>query len=368
MTVKGWCPGALRPMPAGDGLLLRLRPRASRLTADQVGAIAELAQRFGNGAIDLGSRATLQLRGIRPQRLAALQVDLARLGLIDDDPEREARRNIITTPFWAEDHTQGLVRIVEEVLAAGPDLPAKFGIAIDTGDSAYLQQASADLRLELCAAGQLILRADGCDRGERVSIAQLPDRLHLVLRWFAAQSAKRMRLLVAKDAIPLSADLRPRGARQSLQPNQGHRLFYAPFGAASAAGFAALATHPLRLTPWRAVLSEGALLAPPWLSDPSDPRLAIQACPGAPACPAAQAPTRALAPELAARLPKGRRLHLSGCAKGCASTPDAALTLTGNGGSYDLISGPSASGPPLRRGLAAAQLPDVIGEYFASPL
>ena len=25
---KGWCPGALRPMQSGDGLLLRVRPKA----------------------------------------------------------------------------------------------------------------------------------------------------------------------------------------------------------------------------------------------------------------------------------------------------------------------------------------------------
>ena len=27
-AVRGWCPGALRPMESGDGLIVRLRPRA----------------------------------------------------------------------------------------------------------------------------------------------------------------------------------------------------------------------------------------------------------------------------------------------------------------------------------------------------
>ena len=43
MTRKGWCPGALRPMPAGDGLLLRVRPQGSRLDPAQVAGMAEIA-------------------------------------------------------------------------------------------------------------------------------------------------------------------------------------------------------------------------------------------------------------------------------------------------------------------------------------
>ena len=56
-VVQGWCPGALRPMPAGDGLLLRIRPRGSRLDAGQVAVLAEISGIFGNGQVDLGSRA-----------------------------------------------------------------------------------------------------------------------------------------------------------------------------------------------------------------------------------------------------------------------------------------------------------------------
>ena len=30
--IKGWCPGALRPMQSGDGLVVRIRPPTGRLT------------------------------------------------------------------------------------------------------------------------------------------------------------------------------------------------------------------------------------------------------------------------------------------------------------------------------------------------
>ena len=44
MTIKGWCPGALRPMTSGDGLILRVRPPLSRLAPAQARGLAALAQ------------------------------------------------------------------------------------------------------------------------------------------------------------------------------------------------------------------------------------------------------------------------------------------------------------------------------------
>ena len=34
-AIKGWCPGALRPMQSGDGLVVRIRPRGGRLSPAQ---------------------------------------------------------------------------------------------------------------------------------------------------------------------------------------------------------------------------------------------------------------------------------------------------------------------------------------------
>ena len=33
--VYGWCPGALRPMMSGDGLVVRIRAPLGRLTSEQ---------------------------------------------------------------------------------------------------------------------------------------------------------------------------------------------------------------------------------------------------------------------------------------------------------------------------------------------
>jgi precorrin-3B synthase len=41
--VKGWCPGALRPMESGDGLLVRIKPWCGAFTLAQAAGLADIA-------------------------------------------------------------------------------------------------------------------------------------------------------------------------------------------------------------------------------------------------------------------------------------------------------------------------------------
>ena len=107
----------------------------------------------------------------------------------------------------------------------------------------------------------------------------------------------------------------------------------------------------LRLTPWRAScspalarrgdLAAADLAAVGFILDPADPRLAVAACAGAPACLSGDAPAQADAAGL--RWPRqpcaGRRiaLHVSGCAKGCATRRRAASRWSAATGGYDLV-------------------------------
>ena len=70
--------------------------------------------------------------------------------------------------------------------------------------------------------------------------------------------------------------------------------------------------------------------------DENDPLLRVDACPGAPACRSASVDTRATARGLAASGLAGT-LHVSGCAKGCARSMAADLTLVGEAGRYGVI-------------------------------
>jgi precorrin-3B synthase len=161
-VVKGWCPGALRPMPTGDGLLARVRPSAGRLSLDQVEALAEAAGACGNGAIEISSRANLQLRGVRPEKLGELEARFAAIGLVDADPEVERVRNIVASPLADLDPEASCdvaphVAALEARIARDADLralPAKFGFVIDAGGRWPLGDVEADVRFEGFVSGR----------------------------------------------------------------------------------------------------------------------------------------------------------------------------------------------------------------------
>ena len=48
-------------MQSGDGMIVRVRPRLSQISAAQAKGLARLARQYGNGQIDLTNRANLQL-------------------------------------------------------------------------------------------------------------------------------------------------------------------------------------------------------------------------------------------------------------------------------------------------------------------
>ena len=98
-TVKGWCPGAYRPMKSEDGLVVRVRPRLARLTADQAAGLCDVALDYGSGHIDLTNRANLQIRGVAEADYDMVLAGLGALGLLDEDPSQESRRNILVAPF-----------------------------------------------------------------------------------------------------------------------------------------------------------------------------------------------------------------------------------------------------------------------------
>jgi precorrin-3B synthase len=58
------CPGISRPWIAEDGLLVRLRLIGGRITSDQLVGLAAIANRYGDGQVQLTARANLQLRAL----------------------------------------------------------------------------------------------------------------------------------------------------------------------------------------------------------------------------------------------------------------------------------------------------------------
>jgi precorrin-3B synthase len=354
-------------MASGDGLVFRVRPRFARLEAAQALGLCALARRYGSGVIDLTNRANLQIRGVAEDAQPALMADLAALELLDAEPALEARRNILVTPFWQRgDRTARLTRALIEALPDLPEMPAKVGFAVDTGPRPLLSADSADFRFERGRDG-IVLRADGCARGRPVDEKTAIPALHDLAAWFAArrtQDRRRMARVLAANALPeawCSTPPRSSGARPGAGAHAMGALMGAPFGQIDAGALQRALQETgasgLRVTPWRLFLLEGAetLSGTPFIAEAGDPLLAADACPGAPLCPQASVETRSLATALASRFPG---LHVSGCAKGCASARPAAVTLVGNGGRFDLVRNGHAWDAPAAAGLSPDDLLD----------
>ncbi|MDP3261959.1 MAG: precorrin-3B synthase [Tabrizicola sp.] len=375
--IKGWCPGALRPMQSGDGLVTRIRPPQGRLTPTQAAAIARAAETHGNGIIDLSARANLQLRGVTEASHGPLIDDLRAQGLIDPDLATESLRNLIVTPF-RDAETTALADSLTAALARLPRLPGKFGFALDTGPRPVLTGASADIRVERCVNGQLILRPDGHPTGQRVT--DLGANAIALAEWFVANGGitdgrGRMAALIAKGSSPPGCTAPPADPFPIPQPgfHPDGALVALAFGQMRSATLRALAALDLEIrpTPWRMLLIVGATTLPTipgLITDPSDPILRVTACTGAPGCPQALGDTRTLARHLAPHLAATQTLHISGCAKGCAHPGPAKITLTATGTGYDLIRNGTASDRPSLRDLTPDAIKDHLKARHAPPL
>jgi precorrin-3B synthase len=367
-VVKGWCPGALRPMQSGDGLVARVRPFGGRLDAAQISGLAHLAERHGNGLIDVTSRANLQIRGVNETSHRLLLEGLAQLALLDLDADTESRRNILVTPFWrAGDATQSLAAELEEALAdSSLELPTKFGFAIDDGTSRVLAGDSADVRIERDHSGALLVRADGDKLGRSVARGEAVTTALAFADWFVISGGARggrgrMAAHLATGAIlpeALRGEAEPAPIMAAARPglySQGAMVGVA-FGQMAHATLNQFAGcgHALRMTPWRMVLSEGKRAMPSatgLITEAYDPALRVIACSGAPRCREAHADTRGLAAALAPNIGGAARLHVSGCAKGCAHSGPAAITLVATGAGFDLVRAGSTRDEPILRGL-----------------
>lgn len=376
--VKGWCPGALRPMLSGDGWLVRVRPFDGRLTGAQAAGLADLARRMGNGVLGLSNRANLQIRGVREDAVDALTSGLNRLGLLDIDVDTEARRNIITAPDWVEgDGTIETVTALRSRLTADalPGLSGKFGFAVDIGPRPLLRAAPADVRIE-GAGDDLVVSADGANRGAPATRALAANRAVALAQWFirtggVMDGRGRMAAHLARANVDLPAAFRtvavPAHPAPTPRPGPVRAGFLVgfEFGQLCADTLLSIAAlGPLRMTPWRMILIEGLTAAPghsDLITNPDDPRLRVVACPGAPVCIQGRQETRVIARALAAYVPVGRLLHVAGCAKGCAHPGEADVTLVGHDGGFAAVRDGNAASPA-----APAMAPDAILRDAAS--
>jgi precorrin-3B synthase len=359
IEVKGWCPGALRPMETGDGLIVRVRPRCGAFTLDQARALAGFAVRFGNGHLDLTRRANLQLRGVRDRALAELQNALDAVGLLDPDPETEAVRNVMVAPLAGIDPAEAfdvrpIARELEERCVRG--LPPKFGMLVDGGGTVSIAGERADIAL--CAVGTRVALGIDTPSGTRwLGIVgqeeAAPAAIALAQAFLESGARGRMRHLASVEVPvqPQPLERAPAGSRRAVGLLPGAAGVAAPFGQLEAEqlhGLVGLAEEAgatsLRLSPWRTLYIEAGEPGPVLdgaralglIVHADDPLLRVDACPGKPCCRSSSVETRSYARRLAERGLQGT-LHVSGCAKGCARSAPADLVLVGEEGRFGMV-------------------------------
>jgi precorrin-3B synthase len=414
--VKGWCPGALRPMPSGDGLIVRVRPQSGALSSDELLVLADAAGRFGNGHIDLTRRANLQIRGVSEASLPPLHDVIARLGLLDGDPDGEAVRNVMINPLAGIDPSEALdvrdiARELTRRLETEPSLwalPTKFGFIVDGGGILGLATQRADIRLAAIKSGSDGAIAVGLDTQSGIdwlgavspasAAAVAIEIAHAFLDTTSRGARQRMRDLSAENLASLKSKIRSRldplmtdvpaidaPSRRVGLLSLGLDRFAvgiaAPFGRAETDQLrklidvmTATGIKEIRLSPWR------VLYAPVpsqqagqhildiarhagFAVDPSDPLLQIEACTGAPACQSTSLDTRGDARRIAELLARFRftgTVHVSGCAKGCAKSGIADLVLVGSEGDYGIVHQGTAQDRPSRR-VEASELASGVG-------
>ncbi|MFI6512535.1 precorrin-3B synthase [Streptosporangium sp. NPDC050855] len=179
------CPGALQVHAAADGGLARVRVPGGRLTPARLRELATAARLHGDGAVELTSRANVQVRGLAHDDDPTAPDDgfaarMARAGLLPS-ATHERVRNILASPLTGLDGPGGgvadvtpLIGELDRRLCARPALaalPGRFMFALDDGrgDVAGL---GADAAVLAVGPDRFALLLAGTDTGLRVGTDQ----------------------------------------------------------------------------------------------------------------------------------------------------------------------------------------------------
>jgi precorrin-3B synthase len=171
------CPGILDLHEARDGLVARIRLPGGYASATRLRSLAALAERFGNGHVDLTARGNVQIRGIQPEAAGIMAGRAATAGFLPS-PAHDRARNITASPLAGLAGHPGLrgpVRSLDRAIRADPGLaalPGRFLFSLDDGTGrAGLSVCDVGLRFQR-AGGQTELIVAGRRTGLRGTPAQ----------------------------------------------------------------------------------------------------------------------------------------------------------------------------------------------------
>lgn len=383
MSRRGACPTLSAPMQTGDGLLARLNPVAGELSPKALIGLCESALRHGNGVVEVTARGSLQIRGLTPASARQLADEVDQLSIavrsgvpVETGPLAGIDPSEIADPHSLADAIRNAILAASLAERLGP----KVSVIVDGGGHVSLDAIIADVRLKAqkhdCETVWHLATGGNAATAEPHGAVSEVD---------ACKAA--IAILQAIAALGKEARARDLRANASPSPSRGGSAGEAgrgggpigtiplangtralgvalPFGSMPASvlinlakvALAAGATE-MRPAPGRSLLFLGlseytchqlqdTAAALGFITNITDPRLHIAACPGTPACASGKIETRAIAERIAATqagfLDGSFTLHISGCEKGCAHPGAATLTVVGYEGGAGLVVNASA--------------------------
>ena len=129
--------------PAQDSFMLRLRVPGARLTSAQLRGLAEMAEDWGSGRVDITTRANLQIRELQPRDIVRVLNKVQSLGMSSRGAGADNIRNITASPITGIDPEELLdvlpyAEALNQYILNSRDmygLPRKFNVAFDSGGS-----------------------------------------------------------------------------------------------------------------------------------------------------------------------------------------------------------------------------------------
>jgi precorrin-3B synthase len=358
---------------AADGSIVRLRPAGQPVPVAALATLLGILAAQPDRAVQLTSRAALQLRGLPDPLTPRIRDAIRSTGLLPS-VSHELVRNVVASPLSGLDgagqcDVRHVTRTLDAALCADPDLArlgGRFLFALDDGRGDVIGE-TFDLGVLATGRGRCVVLAGRTGRGWDVPLdAAVPMVIRLahefVERTRGGETAWHVDELTEPLGPEPTADVPlPSRPERPLGAVGAHAVVAVPLGLLRPEHVTALArvTDEVRLTPWRSLVVEhGAgrladLEAAGLATHSGSPWHRLHACTGLPGCARSSLDTHALARELAPALPPGRLpVHVSGCERRCG-TPSTAyvdvLAPTSLEHALRLVRTAAQPPPPLRR-------------------
>ena len=365
------CPGVGRPFVAADGSIVRLRPAGQPVSVQALAHLLELVDSQADPAIQLTSRAALQLRGLPDPLTSRARASIESTGLVPS-VSHELVRNVVASPLSGLDDAgrcdvRHLTRALDAALCADPDLArlgGRFLFVLDDGRGDVIRE-TFDLGVLATGRDRCVVLAGGTHRGWDLPLeAAVPTLVALAREFVERTRGGATAWHVHELDRPLGpapttdVDLPGRPARP-IGAIGDHAVVAVPLGLLTRQHVRALATvtDDVRVTPWRSLVVEhgaGALAGlehAGLATRPDSVWHRLHACTGLPGCARSALDTRALARELAPVLPVGRLpVHVSGCERRCGTPSTAYVDVLAPASLDDALRQVHDDTPPRRVG------------------